>query len=109
MERKTRSTKDRVKKALLFVFNYIRNCASKSSANPFQNKAVVAFDFIFVVIVNNLILYAGALCQLISGQLVFLKRFIKCQSNHNNIILPLHLFYSTYIPLTIYLIKYIFK
>ncbi len=52
-------------------FNDFRDAAIQDGADFVQHKAVVADNLVFIVFIDNVILDARSLCQLIPGHLAF--------------------------------------
>lgn len=67
----------------LYKFNDIADPAGERGTNAFQNKAVIPFHLIFIVIVDDLILNSRSFCKLVSADITAPQGLFQTYSYHN--------------------------
>ena len=75
---------------LLFVFNDVADGTIEGIADAFQHITVVPLDAVFVVVVDDLVLNTGALCQFIAADTTLLQQRVQRDPYHTHP--PLNIF-----------------
>jgi hypothetical protein len=68
----------------VFVYEDIPDPAIKGVTDPVEYIAVISLYPVFIVVINDLILDACALCQLVAADIILLKQRIQSYSYHKH-------------------------